>query len=85
MKQCNAKARRGEVGKSDGKENRSVGKGSPGAGKVLNSFGRAKDSDVMEMQQVAMDLIRGAKELNCLERAMNRFAEDTLCIDTIRR
>lgn len=32
-----------------------------------------------------MDLLRGAKELNCLERAMNRFAEDTLCIDTIRR
>lgn len=49
MKQCNAKARRGEVGKSDGKENRSVGKGSPGAGKVLNSFGKAKDCDAMEM------------------------------------
>lgn len=64
MKQCNAKARRGEVGKSDGKENRSVGKGSPGAGKVLNSFGKAKDCDVMEMQQVAMDLIRGVMGLH---------------------
>lgn len=49
MKQCNVTARRSEVRKSDGKENRSVGKGSPGAGKVLNSFGKAKDCDVMEM------------------------------------
>ena len=61
---------RSEVRKSNGKENRSVGKGSPGAGKVLNSFGKAKDFDAMAMQVVAMDLLRGAKELNCLEKAL---------------
>lgn len=71
---------RSEVRKSNGKENRSVGKGSPGAGKVLNDNGialrceemlrRSKDCDALEMQVVVMALTRGAKELNCLEKAL---------------